>query len=677
MLLEKIILKNFRQFYGEQEIIISCDPDKNVTLIHAENGVGKTTLLNALLWCFYKDTTSRFESPDKIVSNQALEEDDYNTSVEIFFENDGEKYCVKRMLNEKYDDESFDAFQIQGGNYKKLDSPNVLVETVIPREMSKYFFFDGEYAETFSSRNNKQAVREAVENMLGCRNASQAQDDLNRIKKEVDKEIGILTKNSNSAGIQEEIEKLEEQTHRDEVNSIKNKEDLEFAQTMRKEISDSLRNTEGAREIQEKRDGLEGLKALAEEKKKQIEIQRVRWIDKLSIGLLSTKLTNTNLKIFENANIKGLIPSKIAETFVKDLIEDKNCICHRPFSQGSEEENAIKSLLKEAHTAIMNDRLMDIKSRMGMLKLAKSTALSEYKDVSQQLEVINSDIQGYENAIRECGSQLQGSEISEIAERENALEQRQRDIIDLSGKIGRLDQEIESRAVLIGKKKSQREKFMSHDQRAAGLQSKIKLLDATIRRLGEELNKYREYSRKNIIEKVNSILDKTARRDYTARIDEAFNLEMFHGKTAKPVAKSSGENQLLSLSFIASLVSFAAERRGEVSQLLKPGAMAPLMLDSPFGQLDPTYRKSTAEFLPALTGQVILLLSKTQGDEDVIDVLSKKIGAEYVLISENTAEKSDKPSDVINLHGEEIECSLYNCKKDLTKIKKVTLEINR
>ena len=88
MFLEKIILRNFRQFYGEQEIVFSCDPKQNVTLIHAENGVGKTTLLNALLWCFYKDLTARFETPDKIVSNQAKQEDIFDASVEVFFEHD-------------------------------------------------------------------------------------------------------------------------------------------------------------------------------------------------------------------------------------------------------------------------------------------------------------------------------------------------------------------------------------------------------------------------------------------------------------------------------------------------------------------------------------------------------------------------------------------------------------
>ncbi|MBB3928881.1 DNA repair exonuclease SbcCD ATPase subunit [Sphingobium jiangsuense] len=53
MILEEIRLTDFRCFFGETSIQFSEDPEKNVTIIYAENGVGKTTLLNALLWCFY------------------------------------------------------------------------------------------------------------------------------------------------------------------------------------------------------------------------------------------------------------------------------------------------------------------------------------------------------------------------------------------------------------------------------------------------------------------------------------------------------------------------------------------------------------------------------------------------------------------------------------------------
>jgi len=671
MFLEKITLKNFRQFYGEQEIVFSCDPKQNVTLVHAENGVGKTTLLNALLWCFYKELTARFENPEKIVSNQAIDEEVHEASVEVFFEHDGQKYVVIRKIDEKYSDETFDAYLINNGNYEKLQSPSTFVESVIPREMSRYFFFDGEYAETFSSKKNKSEVRKAVESMLGCNTALQAKDDLTSIKKGLEKEIAALTKNNQSEGFQNQIDKLEEQTRVDEAEIIVLEQNFELADTARKEIQDKLRNAEGAKEIQQKRDKLESMKATTEAKKKKVEAQRVKWIDQYSIGLLSDKVNNACLEIIKNANIKGQIPSKIAETFVNDILESKVSICGRPFEAGSKEEAAIKTLLAEAGTAVMNDRLMDIRKRMGMLDKARETALEEYQSINSQLETLKSEIHDYEAQIKECSTQLQSSQVTEIAEREMALENKINEINEIIQKKARLEQNCEDRQGTIQELKRKRDKLLAHNDRAQGLQSKIKLLDATIVRLDEELSKYREESRTTIIDKVNEILKETARRDYYANIDEGFNLDMYYGQTKTPVAKSSGENQLLSLAFIASLVGFAADRRKEVSKLLKPGTMAPLMLDSPFGQLDPTYRQSTAEFLPTLAGQVVLLVSKTQGDDDVIEALGDKIGSEYVLISEVIDEQGDKPSDVIQLHGQEIACSLYSCEKNRTRIQKV------
>ena len=41
MKLIKIVLENFRQFYGKQEINLETSDESNVILIHRENGAGK------------------------------------------------------------------------------------------------------------------------------------------------------------------------------------------------------------------------------------------------------------------------------------------------------------------------------------------------------------------------------------------------------------------------------------------------------------------------------------------------------------------------------------------------------------------------------------------------------------------------------------------------------------
>ncbi|MDD4871360.1 MAG: hypothetical protein PHR77_12445, partial [Kiritimatiellae bacterium] len=105
--------------------------------------------------------------------------------------------------------------------------------------------------------------------------------------------------------------------------------------------------------------------------------------------------------------------------------------------------------------------------------------------------------------------------------------------------------------------------------------------------------------------------------------------------------------------------------------LLKPGTVAPLVLDSPLGQLDRVYQEETARYVPTLAPQVVLLVSSTQGNERVLDALGSHIGAEYALISENHGKRGDKKPTYLKRGGKEIETTLYGCEKTLTRIERL------
>ncbi|MBK6751647.1 MAG: AAA family ATPase [Acidobacteria bacterium] len=102
MIIRKISLENFRQFYGTQELDFSTSTEKNVTLIHAENGFGKTTLLNAVLWTFFHQTTTKFEKPDEIVNYEAVRERTKYAKVSVEFQHESKLYEATRI----HDDES-------------------------------------------------------------------------------------------------------------------------------------------------------------------------------------------------------------------------------------------------------------------------------------------------------------------------------------------------------------------------------------------------------------------------------------------------------------------------------------------------------------------------------------------------------------------------------------------
>lgn len=53
MYIDKITLNNFRVYKGTNELNLSVDGQKNVSLISGNNGYGKTSFLTSLVWCLY------------------------------------------------------------------------------------------------------------------------------------------------------------------------------------------------------------------------------------------------------------------------------------------------------------------------------------------------------------------------------------------------------------------------------------------------------------------------------------------------------------------------------------------------------------------------------------------------------------------------------------------------
>jgi len=180
-----------------------------------------------------------------------------------------------------------------------------------------------------------------------------------------------------------------------------------------------------------------------------------------------------------------------------------------------------------------------------------------------------------------------------------------------------------------------------------------------------------EEARKEIEAAVNRVLAVTARRDYRFEVDESFQIRLLF-PNGTPTPKSGGENQMMSLAFLAALVEYAKKRSvSDDDGMFIPATVAPLVLDSPFGQLDNTYRRSTAEFVPSMAPQVVLLVSSSQGKEEVYEALRNRIGKEYVLIAHNREERGDKGEDILSIGGVKMATTIFGQSRSMTEIRGV------
>jgi DNA sulfur modification protein DndD len=316
-------------------------------------------------------------------------------------------------------------------------------------------------------------------------------------------------------------------------------------------------------------------------------------------------------------------------------------------------------------------RVVRARSRLNVLREEAADSAKALEVLQERLARLTENKRKLELAIGELGKKIEGLPLEEIAERERSrlkldqkVQQKNQDLGGVRAKLHeltsdklRLDQELERSA--------------RSNRSAQRLLNRRNLLLRAGELLNGLLQQYEVDARNTIQEQINEILSTVAHRDYKCRLNPNFSIDLTFSN-GLPTPKSGGENQLLSLVFIASLVKFAASRIDDESLILKPGTVAPLVLDAPFGQLDMSYQKDVASYIPQLAEQIVLLVTSSQGNERVLEALQPYIGAEYLLFSENKGPRGTKNEMRIPIHGKEHVCSLFNQQRTMTRIERIS-----
>ena len=98
-----IVIENYRQYYGEQEIIIKPD-NKFINTILGENGAGKSNILNAINYCLYltephlKGKSQKMPIINTKAVNDAKKGELIRMKVEMIIEGKNMKYKISRIV---------------------------------------------------------------------------------------------------------------------------------------------------------------------------------------------------------------------------------------------------------------------------------------------------------------------------------------------------------------------------------------------------------------------------------------------------------------------------------------------------------------------------------------------------------------------------------------------------
>ena len=648
MLLKKMNLENFRQFIGTQSIDFSTEPDRNVTIILGENGSGKTTLAQAFTWCLYGDT----DFDDKNVLNKKVAQKigpngEASVKVELNLKHMEIEYTIIR--EQKYTTDATgnlkrpnnSVFKIAYRNsdgqqeFIRENETEVRMKQILPKELSKYFFFDGERIGNMSKEIKKgksPEFAEAVKSLLGLSAFTAALDHLNgrsssSVIKSYDEDYDSKS-DSKIATYREEMKKYENRLAVIEkrLEEIDN-EELTAKEKQKEYEIKLVENKDSEKLANERTHLLDKIKRLEESKIRNTH-SILENFNKSGAFWMSSKLINDALEELANADkLDTGIPDIHART-IQYLLGRKKCICGADIEFGSSAYTELNRLLdyippKSIGTIIAQftrECELKCKSTDGLFEQISSvySALRELENdhdqAIQDIEIIGHKLEGMLDV-----GELQKKYSFYTKQLSILRDERNRLLVEqggLSTSRDRCDTEIN--------------KLVLKDDNNRRI-AQCKAYAIYMYRCLSAVYKEKETETRERLEKVvNDIFKKIYNGGFSLKIDEKYNIQVvvddFDGYVGD-IETSTAQSISVIFAFIAGVIQLARENNNEENSMLMTEAY-PLVMDAPLSAFDKTRIKTVCDALPKVAEQVIIFIKDTDGEIAETN-MGAKVGKRY------------------------------------------------
>lgn len=658
MLLRTLKLKDFRQFKGEQTISFATDPVKNVTVIMGENGSGKTTLAQAFTWCLYGATDFEDKSVFcKVTAQLMLPNAEDTVRAELCLEHNGIEYTIIR--EQRYSKDGTGklkrptntifkiAYKNRDGQreYVKDLETDIRMKEILPKELSKYFFFDGERIGNMSKEIRKgksQEFAQAVRGLLGLSAFTAALDHLKGRAPKIsvirsydesydsksDSKVAQYTKE-----IEEYDKKIERIEHR--LEEIENEEVI--AQEKCNELSEKIKaNADSERLAKEKERLRLKLKGLVQSKATNT-TSLLKTFNKDASSYFAKKLMKDALKQLSKADKldKG-IPDIHART-IEFLIKRGACICGNKIEIGNNTYKELNKVLEfippQSIGTLINQFVRECE-----LKCKGSDSL--FDDVSEKYSIIRefeTSFSETQNEIRLIEENLKGME--KVGELQKDLMKYEKTLRELKAESYKLNQDQGSLDTNKKQKISLRNELTLKDEN----NRKIEIYKAYAQYMYDELDKlYKEKeaeTRAELEKNVNEIFRSIYNGGFSLSIDEKYNIQVvvndFEGFNDE-IETSTAQSISVIFAFIAGVIKMARQSKNPENEMLVSEPY-PLVMDAPLSAFDKTRIKTVCDALPKVAEQVIIFIKDTDG-EIAEKNMGEKVGMRYLFDKKNEFE---------------------------------------
>lgn len=667
MKFKKIILTNFRQFKGKNEISFSTDNEKNITIVYGGITYGKTTLLQAFNWVFYNNV--KLENPSELLNKEVADDlnhgDSSNVEVEIYLEFDGEDYRLKRTQTysiyptelygkisagtayataEKEENDTW----IPAGNYDEI------INKIMPSNLSTYFFFDGERIDSISEQQRKgsKEVENSVKEILGLEHYSTAIKHLSNGRNCVLAELRSrlnTTANSELEDLRSEYEKIDLKIEQNNEKIKRYEDEIDKLERDKKVKEQLILDNKATFEKQQEKINLKNkLESVTIKENNAIENYKnffnSYYLDFFYYGL-SDKMDE--LKNILDTKEEG-IPNMHAHS-IEYILNRGYCICGERFEKDDEHYNSLIEEMKKLPPQSIGSSITNFNKELRQ-KIAeeksynfKSEIISKYDNILQIIDEKNDLIERIEGLSNNIATDVN---VGELERDVKLIEAKIRDYTGSIAVAKDANTRYEQEKIRKDEKITQ---LSQYDNRNIEITKQIKYAE----KINTILNAVYEVKEKELKEKLEKEINKYLAKIYTGERylkitdDYKFRLVYTDDKESNVDAPASeGLGTVKAISFMCGLLDVAKSKfLDDVTEETE----YPLVFDAPLSKIDSVHIKNVMECLPETASQVIVFIREKRDLDAITDKTKNKVGKEFYIkkISEKHSEISSNKEEVV------------------------------
>ncbi|WP_329092362.1 AAA family ATPase [Streptosporangium sp. NBC_01469] len=660
-------LENFRPYQGTQKIIFAQTPETNVTVLWGTNGGGKTTLLNAFTWALYEVLSNDVENHDQLINttvwNNAPEGTPLTASVTIEFEHGGHIYIAKRSVYASkrgvFQPRPKPELQLwrgaKDGNLEQVLNPSGRLDQMLPERLSRFFFVNGERIEALAKHEGGDDVREAVKTLLGLEAMERGVMHLPKVAQNLRRgmkaEDASQQKLNDIRGQLEDTERsIQEQQRR---RNAAEKERRHFDSEI-KALNLKMTQLAEAKELQQNRYRLEDQLKRTRTTRQEQEEERAKLVGTSGFLAFLPALPGKILAACEELRERGELPAPLKRAFIDDLLERGECICGTPLAEGSSHRDALKHWRARAGLAEVEAAWNQLRGTVESIDDQRAQMQDTLRGFDERIAQAQEEERRLESDIDEIGKKfkrLPSEEVVKTEERLEAAKLARDEKVAASGAASAEIQRLEGDKASL---RSQFDKLEVKDARSLRIRDRIMAVEEAGAALAQILEILSQGVRRRLDVRIQELYRLVSLKSYEPELTPDFALELWDlsGSERIPAPKSTGENILLSLAFVGSLIGEAREAQERGRTFVQGiGGDFPVVMDAVFGNLDDDYRKAVADFLPRLASQVVILTSKAQAGEVVEQEVRPRIGKQYVITTHTTKTDVSGATETLTLNG--------------------------